>query len=126
MPHHVGVWTWAGASSRQTQATTITMHLCLELGHIQREIFEHVYEPPAWSWVEACFADRRSLASLAVTCRAFYENAMDLLWGELDSFAPIVMCMPPYVWQKQPARGWSSDPPDILVSSPPSHLDQDS
>ena len=39
------------------------MHLCLELGHIQREIFEHVYEPPAWSWVEACFADRRNKLS---------------------------------------------------------------
>lgn len=108
------------------------MHLCLELDHIQLEIFQYVYAPQPWYWIMPHSGDRTSLASLAATCRAFYENAMDLLWSELDSLAPLVMCMPCDVWHVQKAQvswptpfssygrglGSSLDVPcpDILVS----------
>lgn len=77
------------------------MHLCLELDDIQSEIFGYVYDPSAMHWIVSPLRDRKSLAALAVTCRAFYESAMDVLWSELDSLAPLVKCMPPNMWQME-------------------------
>ncbi|KAG1763395.1 hypothetical protein EDD22DRAFT_969449 [Suillus occidentalis] len=36
---------------------------------------------------------RTSLASLAVTCKAFHEPAMDLLWAEVDRLQPLLGCV---------------------------------
>ncbi|KAG1763397.1 hypothetical protein EDD22DRAFT_887385 [Suillus occidentalis] len=40
------------------------------------------------------YMDRRKfLAALAVTCKAFYEPAMDLLWAKIDGLEPLLGCV---------------------------------
>lgn len=40
------------------------------------------------------YVDRKKfLAALAVTCKAFYEPAMDLLWAEIDGLEPLLGCV---------------------------------
>jgi hypothetical protein len=36
---------------------------------------------------------RKSLAALAVTCKAFSEPAMDLLWADIDQLEPLLGCV---------------------------------
>lgn len=45
-------------------------------------------------------SERRSLANAAVTCRTFYEPAMDRLWSELDDLFPLIKCMAPDLWNE--------------------------
>jgi hypothetical protein len=40
-----------------------------------------------------------SLAVLARTCRFFHEPAVSKLWYDLESLAPLIMCMPADLWQ---------------------------
>ncbi|KAF9231636.1 hypothetical protein BU15DRAFT_14666, partial [Melanogaster broomeanus] len=37
---------------------------------------------------------KETLYSLAVTCRAFKETALDVLWFDLDSLHPLLQCLP--------------------------------
>jgi hypothetical protein len=41
-----------------------------------------------------------SLAVLARTCRFFHEPAVSRLWYDLESLAPLIMCMPEELWQR--------------------------
>ncbi|GLB44364.1 hypothetical protein LshimejAT787_1602940 [Lyophyllum shimeji] len=64
------------------------MHRCLKVAEIQSTIFE-------------CYdADQESstLASLARTSTAFTESALNLLWRDLHSLAPLIMVMPDDLW----------------------------
>jgi hypothetical protein len=36
---------------------------------------------------------RKSLVALAVTCKAFSELAMDLLWAEINQLEPLLGCV---------------------------------
>lgn len=54
--------------------------------------------------VLAMLDDKASLAHLAAVCHTFYEPAMDRLWAELPSIAPIVQCLPADAVSTQPAR----------------------
>jgi hypothetical protein len=42
---------------------------------------------------------KKTLLALAVTCKSFTGPALDLLWRELDLFAPLVRCLPPSLWK---------------------------
>ncbi|KIJ61285.1 hypothetical protein HYDPIDRAFT_137858 [Hydnomerulius pinastri MD-312] len=44
------------------------------------------------------FATRSTLAKLARTCRAFEEPALDALWKDLETLAPLSNCLPPALW----------------------------
>ncbi|KAG2348249.1 hypothetical protein BDR05DRAFT_956801 [Suillus weaverae] len=61
------------------------MHQALLIPEVLLEIFEHV------------FTDREtplaSLVVLATTCKAFYEPAMDLLWGEIPQLIHLLGCV---------------------------------
>jgi hypothetical protein len=42
--------------------------------------------------------DRKSLASLARTCKAFHETALDVLWRDDIEIAVLLRVMPPDLW----------------------------
>ncbi|KAF8428489.1 hypothetical protein L210DRAFT_3419307 [Boletus edulis BED1] len=56
------------------------MHRALEIQEILLNIFE---------WER-----RDTLASLARTCHAFEEPALDLLWRVLPNLSPLARCLP--------------------------------
>ena len=56
------------------------MHLCLEVVDVLQFICDEL--------------DRKSAFHLALASRAFLEPALDRIWHELDSFAPLVSCLP--------------------------------
>ncbi|GLB40903.1 hypothetical protein LshimejAT787_0901180 [Lyophyllum shimeji] len=41
---------------------------------------------------------------MARTCRAFRDPANDYLWSEVDTFAPLVKCMPRDLWKEENRR----------------------
>lgn len=47
------------------------------------------YEPV---FVSDDLVERRTLAALARTCRAFSDPALDYLWRKLDSLKPLIRC----------------------------------
>ncbi|KAG1725942.1 hypothetical protein EDB19DRAFT_252415 [Suillus lakei] len=70
------------------------MHQALFVSDVLLDIFAHVnnlsstasstgQRPSSWT----------SLASLAATCKAFHEPAMDLLWAKVDSLVPLLGCV---------------------------------
>ena len=45
-----------------------------------------------------------TLRSLALSCRAFYEPAMDVLWSDLEGLQPLVKCLPSHTIRKVKRR----------------------
>ncbi|KAF8061744.1 hypothetical protein FPV67DRAFT_294810 [Lyophyllum atratum] len=66
------------------------MHPCLKIVEILRLVFAFVYDE---------YRGPADMPALAVTCRAFYEPACDVLWQTLPSLAPLVRCMSADTWQ---------------------------
>ncbi|KAH7930011.1 hypothetical protein BV22DRAFT_1191661 [Leucogyrophana mollusca] len=62
------------------------MHQCLTLPEILLHIFSHV-----------CY--KETLLSLAITCKAFKEPALDTLYWELKSFEDLLRCLPRDIWE---------------------------
>ncbi|KAG2066528.1 hypothetical protein BDR04DRAFT_66250 [Suillus decipiens] len=65
------------------------MYQDLLISDILLYIFEYVVEIPPIT-VSLC---RKSFASLAVTCKAFHEPAMDLLWADVYGLEPLFGCV---------------------------------
>ncbi|KAF8441670.1 hypothetical protein L210DRAFT_3644925 [Boletus edulis BED1] len=63
------------------------MHHALQIQEILLHIFSHCY-----SWPDS--GSRSDLVSLARTCRAFKEPALDVAWGCLYNLAPLAQCLP--------------------------------
>ncbi|KAG2032343.1 hypothetical protein BDR03DRAFT_50317 [Suillus americanus] len=59
------------------------MHRALLVFDILLYIFTHVDRIPPIAVNNSSSPSRKSLASLAATCKAFYEPAMDLLWADV-------------------------------------------
>ncbi|KAF8441724.1 hypothetical protein L210DRAFT_3644963 [Boletus edulis BED1] len=68
------------------------MHHALEIQEILLNVFSHL--PPDDAAPE--------LASLARTCRAFKEPALDVLWEELRDLSPLTRCLPETSHQLSP------------------------
>ncbi|KAI0812295.1 hypothetical protein BC629DRAFT_1436394 [Irpex lacteus] len=60
------------------------MHTCLQVEDIVHEIIK----------VFSDARDRRSITTVARTCKAFHEPAMDALWRKMDGLGPLLECMP--------------------------------
>lgn len=86
------------------------MHHCLAIAEIQHLIFEIIREE-----------DYPFLATLAHTCRAFKESALNSLWYELSGISPLFRCLPQEAWEREtdPTYSWKRRP---LVSRIPSPL----
>jgi hypothetical protein len=52
-------------------------------------IFEYVYDPDR---TEEDIKGRITVAALARTCQAFRDPALDVLWAQLHSLDPLVLC----------------------------------
>ena len=46
--------------------------------------------------VDARFFLRRTLLSLAISCHAFFDPALDMLWHSLDNIHPLLKILPNY------------------------------
>ncbi|KAJ7878647.1 hypothetical protein B0H13DRAFT_2545450 [Mycena leptocephala] len=60
---------------------------------------------------------RRALSRLARTCRAWLDPALNVLWRELDSLAPVIGLFPPHLLKKTRKPGLG------LVHAPPQEKD---
>ena len=75
------------------------MHHALHIEEILLNIFNycHTFEYRSWPRgifpMQRCYANVH-LATLARTCRAFKEPALDMIWAELDDLTPLVRCLP--------------------------------
>ncbi|KAG1884721.1 hypothetical protein F4604DRAFT_185587 [Suillus subluteus] len=80
------------------------MHQALLIPEVLLEIFVHVTEtilkPFGPCGYIVILLYRESLAALATTCKAFYDPAMDLLWGEIEieSLLGCVMRLHPLIY----------------------------
>ena len=50
--------------------------------------------------------DSEDLVSLARTCRAFKEPALDILWEVLDDLSPLARCLPEISYHSLPTYRW--------------------
>ncbi|KAG1746709.1 uncharacterized protein EDB91DRAFT_1118444 [Suillus paluster] len=71
------------------------MHRALQLDDIIYILFRHVNElKPSTKYSVLGDVGRKTLATLARTCRTFHEPALDVLWGDLYFPHPLVECLP--------------------------------
>ncbi|KAG1884682.1 hypothetical protein F4604DRAFT_184360 [Suillus subluteus] len=69
------------------------MHRALFVSDILLYIFTHVDRIPPIAVNNSSSPSRKSLASLAATCKAFYEPAMDLLWADVFGLERLLGCV---------------------------------
>jgi len=67
------------------------MHPCLRTPELLLNIFQYVRDSDD---PHDDGLNRGTLAGLARTCRDFTEPALDTLWYSMDSFLPLLRCLP--------------------------------
>ncbi|KIJ60562.1 hypothetical protein HYDPIDRAFT_43257 [Hydnomerulius pinastri MD-312] len=75
------------------------MHHALSIVEVQRIIFRAALHLGSGG----C---QSTLATLARTCRAFTESALDILWEVLPSFLPLIQCLPKDLWKLESLAPW--------------------
>lgn len=73
---------------------SLKMHRCFAVPEILNLICNQCVKfsnPPRLAW--------NTLASLARTSRSFQEPALQHLWYEIDTIAPLIKCMPRDLWE---------------------------
>ncbi|KAH9945537.1 hypothetical protein B0H21DRAFT_694148, partial [Amylocystis lapponica] len=68
-------------------------HRCLQVTEILWNIFEHALHYRHPTWCHVC------VLSLALTCRAFHQVGIGILWREQHGLVPLIKCMPDDAWQ---------------------------
>ncbi|KAF8447209.1 hypothetical protein L210DRAFT_3472025, partial [Boletus edulis BED1] len=68
------------------------MHPALYVEEILLEIFGHCYDREEST--SSMRINKTDLPALARTCKAFRDPALDILWAELYSLAPLIRCLP--------------------------------
>ncbi|KAI9566261.1 hypothetical protein HD554DRAFT_2174720 [Boletus coccyginus] len=83
------------------------MHRCLLISEILCTILKFTQQCNE-SFTEDGLEDqklgKRTLASLAQTCRAISSPALDRLWVRLDSLDPLIKLLPRRFWSKMPSQ----------------------
>ncbi|KAG8214262.1 hypothetical protein J3R82DRAFT_11074 [Butyriboletus roseoflavus] len=75
------------------------MHHCLLIPELTLYIIHSLADDrPAWH-DSHYLRNSRDVAKLARTCKALAEPALDVLWKTQHSLAPLVMCLPPDLWE---------------------------
>jgi len=69
-------------------------NLVLENPEILQSIFEQFYDQNEDHGSRSQVQTRKFLLSASLTCRAFFEPAMDAMWRYLDSLLPILRVIP--------------------------------
>ncbi|OBZ72428.1 putative feruloyl esterase B-1 [Grifola frondosa] len=84
------VWrsgTWSAA--RLLPTVLGLMHRALQIRELLDIVIKYI----------RCGGDTRTVAALAVTCRAFHDAALDRLWWTLKGLEHLVMCLPSDAWE---------------------------
>lgn len=96
------------------------MHCCFLISEILCLVLEFIQQydesPEGKCRDDRTPVGKRTLASLARTCRTFSAPALDLLWMRLDSLDPLIKVLPNRIWAKKHSRFVVRLP--ILVSNP--------
>lgn len=74
------------------------MHRCLQVPEIVILLSKALDQTNLFSEE---YPDDRDLLSMALTCRAFLDPALDALWGHISSLDPIISCLPQNLWRKK-------------------------
>ncbi|KAF8550837.1 hypothetical protein OG21DRAFT_1499517 [Imleria badia] len=75
------------------------MHHCLLIPELALYIIHFLADDrPAWH-DSRYLRNPKDVARLARTCKALAEPALDVLWQTQHSLAPLMMCLPPDVWE---------------------------
>jgi hypothetical protein len=74
------------------------MHYCLRIPELNNIIIKNVESD-------------RDLAALAATCKAFRDPALQSLWEDLGTLAPLIRCLPSAIWYEELEERASSDRP---------------
>ncbi|KAG1760982.1 hypothetical protein EDD22DRAFT_45623 [Suillus occidentalis] len=87
------------------------MHRALFVSEILVEIFVNLNQLPSSTigWTQSSLT-RKSLASLARTCKTFHELAMDLLWAYMPGLRPLFGCVTrlhPMIYDPKSKYSWS-------------------
>ncbi|KAF9445512.1 hypothetical protein P691DRAFT_263929 [Macrolepiota fuliginosa MF-IS2] len=77
------------------------MYPCLANPHIFRQICDEIRLGTEFGLPRPQY----DLASLARTCRALSEIALDSLWYEIQGIGPFIRCMPSDLWERDGNRG---------------------
>ncbi|KAJ7647931.1 hypothetical protein FB45DRAFT_894800 [Roridomyces roridus] len=84
------------------------MHSCLTISEVVQLIFEQCKEPRP-QYFPRPKQDLKTFASLAVTCRAFRNPALDILWSEQETVRNVLKTLPPHLWVERK----ESNGPDV-------------
>ncbi|KAG1814633.1 uncharacterized protein BJ212DRAFT_343004 [Suillus subaureus] len=87
---HSGQRCNAPTSTLELPASTRCMIIIPEL---RWKIFQLVQDTPTDSM------GNKTLLALALTCKSFSGLALDLLWQNMDSFEPLIRCLPRSLWE---------------------------
>ena len=71
---------------------SLAMHPCWSVSEITREVVEWVLASPGQ------YASLKTLCSLARTCKAVQDVALDGLWRTQDTLTNLVKCLPEATW----------------------------
>ncbi|TFK49339.1 hypothetical protein OE88DRAFT_412241 [Heliocybe sulcata] len=63
------------------------------------EILNHTEIRTTWKDVAPLRRHRRDLLCIALSCKAFLDPALDLLWKRMDSLVPLFRILSGFVWQ---------------------------
>ncbi|KAG2141082.1 hypothetical protein DEU56DRAFT_283068 [Suillus clintonianus] len=70
------------------------MNQALLVPEVLLDIFAHLNQIGEPSYGRETLLSRQSLAALAMTCKTFYEPAMDFLWSNMSGLLPLLGCVP--------------------------------
>ena len=87
------------------------MHHTLRISEVLSHIFDYALLTPDDGRLSA-------LRSLALTCKAFEDPALTILWRNMVSLVPLVKCLPEELWEIEIVNNGDS----ILVRSLVQHI----
>ena len=73
------------------------MHPCFYINELLENIVEQTVEPESFGGSK----DMVHLCNIALTCRTFYEPAMNRRWGKMSNLTPLLLCLPEQVVQEE-------------------------
>jgi len=88
------------------------MHRCLYIPELLRQIILSTGVEDSHMGAQP---DHSTLASLARTCRTFYEPALDALWKTQYDLCALVKCMPSDSWEE--VAGQWGEPRELVCAS---------
>lgn len=116
-PHTISIRTQIKFLSTGALTTTSKMHQALQMNEILRMIFDFFLVDT--NYLNDSNTEReqkemaKTLAALAVVCRAFCDPSLDVLWRYLPGLSPILSILPTKVLPSNLVRPCSASEPHM-------------